>query len=56
MKLEILNMTGQIVFQRFYKYSGGSRFVEIIDLSNQPKGMYLLRVNGLPVRNKLMIQ
>jgi hypothetical protein len=54
--LEIINMTGQLVFKKLYKYNGNSRFTETIDLSNRSKGVYLMRVNGLPVNNRLMIQ
>jgi hypothetical protein len=54
--LEVMNMTGQMVYKKIHKYNGNPRFIETIDMSGQSKGVYLLRVNGLPVKNKLMIQ
>ena len=54
--LEIVNMTGQLIYKKLHKYNGPPRFIETIDLGNQARGTYLLRVNGLPVKAKLMIE
>jgi hypothetical protein len=54
--LEIVNMTGQLVFKKLHKYNGNPRFIETIDLRRQAKGAYLLRMNGMPVKSKLMIK
>ncbi|KPL08707.1 MAG: hypothetical protein AMS26_24170 [Bacteroides sp. SM23_62] len=54
--LEIINMTGQLVYKKLHKFNGNPRFIETIDFGNQARGPYLLRVNGLPVKAKLMIE
>jgi hypothetical protein len=54
--LELVNMTGRVVYKKLYQYNGNSRFMEVIDLGSQAKGTYFMRVNGLPVRATLMIQ
>jgi len=53
--LEILNISGQLVYQKLHKYDGQARFIRTIDLGEQAKGTYFMRMNGLPVKAKLMI-
>jgi hypothetical protein len=54
--LEIINITGRVVYKQHYKYDGNTQFIKVIELGKQEKGIYLLRVNGLPLRSKIMIQ
>ncbi|MFC2112199.1 T9SS type A sorting domain-containing protein [Bacteroidota bacterium] len=54
--LEIVNITGQLVYKKQYEFNGNTRFIETIDLSRQAKGTYFMRVNGLPVKAKMMIE
>ena len=54
--LEIVNISGQMIYKKLHKYNGNSRFNETIDLGNQASGTYFMRINGLPVKAKLMIE
>jgi hypothetical protein len=54
--LEILNMLGQVIWKKDLQNNGEPRFVEEIDLSQQSKGTYFMRVNGLPVETKILIE
>ncbi len=54
--LEIINLLGQRVFRQVYESYGEARFVKTIDLGNQARGAYFMRINGLPVRAKLVIK
>lgn len=54
--LEILNMLGQVIWKKDLQYNGQPRFVEEIDLSKQSKGTYFMRVNGLAVDTKILIE
>lgn len=54
--LEIVNLSGQMVYKKLHKYNGNPLFHETIDLGVQAKGTFLIRVNGLPVKTKLMIE
>lgn len=54
--LEIMNISGQMVYKKLHKYNGNPLFIETIDLGDQAKGNYFMRVNGLPVKAKLMIE
>jgi uncharacterized protein (TIGR02145 family) len=54
--LEILNMLGQIILNIYLENNGESRFVEVIDLSGQSKGTYLMKVNGLPVNTRILFE
>ncbi len=56
MVIEIMNLTGQLVYKKLHPYNGNSRHVETLDLGSQSKGVYMVRVNGMPVKNKLLIQ
>jgi hypothetical protein len=47
---------GQLVFKQFYESYGEARFIRTIDLGNQARGAYFMRINGLPVKAKLMIE
>jgi hypothetical protein len=47
---------GQLVFKQLYESFGESRFIQTIDLGNQARGAYFMRINGLPVKAKLMIE
>ncbi len=54
--LEIVSITGQLVYKQLHKYDGQSMFIRTIDLGEQAKGTYFMRVNGMPVNVKLMIE
>jgi hypothetical protein len=54
--LEIINLMGQRVFRQLYESYGESRFIQTLDLSDQASGAYFMRINGLPVKAKLMIE
>jgi hypothetical protein len=54
--LEIVNITGQVVYKKLYKYDGSPMFYETIDLGDQAKGTYFMRLNRMPVKAKLMIE
>jgi len=53
--LEIVSINGQLVYKKLHNYSANTKFIESIDLSSEAKGTYIIRVNGLPVNAKLMI-
>lgn len=52
--VEILNITGMVVFNRKIIPSGG-RVNAVIDISAFPKGMYLMKINNTIVRERLII-
>jgi len=54
--LEIINLPGQMVYKKLHKYDGQETFIRTIDLSKQASGAYFMRINGLPVKAKLMIE
>ncbi len=54
--LEIINLMGQRIFRQLYESYGEARFIRTIDLGNQASGAYFMRINGLPVKAKLMIE
>lgn len=54
--IEIINLTGQMVYKKLHTYDGQPVFIRTIDLGEQAKGTYLMRINGLPVKSKLMIE
>ena len=54
--LEIVSITGQLVYKQLHKYDGQAMFIRTIDLGQRAKGTYFMRVNGLPVNAKLMIE
>ncbi len=54
--LEIVNLLGQVVWKKDLQNNGEPRFVEVIDMSKQSKGTYFLRVNGLPVQTKILLE
>jgi len=54
-EMEVLNMTGQIVMQRRVYPSGGV-INETLDLSNQAKGLYMLRINGETLQSAIMVK
>ncbi len=54
--LEIINLMGQRIFRQKYESFGEARFIQTIDLGNQASGAYFMRINGMPVKAKLMIE
>jgi uncharacterized protein (DUF2141 family) len=54
--IEIVNMTGQLVYKKLYKDNRSPVFQETIDLGIGAKGNYFLRVNGQPVRAMILIE
>lgn len=54
--LEIINLLGQRIFRQKYESFGEARFVRTIDLGKQARGAYFMRINGLPVRARLLIE
>jgi len=54
--LEIINLMGQRIFRQQFDSFGEARFIQTIDLGNQARGAYFMRINGLPVKAKLMIE
>jgi hypothetical protein len=54
--LEIVNLLGQVVWKKDLQNNGELRFVEVIDMSQQAKGTYFMRVNGLPVHTKILLE
>ena len=53
--MEVMNMTGQIVLKR-QVYSSGGVINETLDLSNQAKGLYLLRINGQTLQSAIVVK
>jgi len=54
--LEIINLRGQVIWKKELQYSGQSGFVEVIDMSQQTRGTYFMRVNSLPVNTKIILE
>jgi hypothetical protein len=54
--LEIVNLMGQLIWKKELQNNGQPRFVEVIDMSQQSKGTYFMRVNGLPVHTKILLE
>jgi len=54
--LEIINLMGQRIFRQKYESFGEARFIQTIDLGELARGAYFMRINGLPVKAKLMIE
>jgi hypothetical protein len=54
--LEIINLMGQRIFRQKYESFGEARFIQTLDLGNQASGAYFMRINGMPVKAKLMIE
>jgi hypothetical protein len=44
--LEIINMSGKIIHQEDVQTSFNSRVIRELDISDQPKGIYLMRIAG----------
>jgi uncharacterized protein (TIGR02145 family) len=55
-KLEILNILGQVIWTKDLKDNGEPMFIEVIDLSRQSKGIYFMRVNGLPFDTRILLE
>jgi hypothetical protein len=55
--VNVMNITGQQVFSQSYTHGGG-RFLQEIDLSSQPKGVYFVELDadGVKATKKLVIQ
>ena len=53
--LELVSMLGQVVYKEFFRNDGAPRFIRTINIVEQARGAYFLRVNGLPVKTRLMI-
>jgi hypothetical protein len=49
-------MLGQVIWKKDLKDSDDLRIVEIIDLSQKAKGTYFIRLNGLPIRTKILLE
>jgi SprB repeat/Secretion system C-terminal sorting domain len=54
-EMEVLSMTGQVVLKRRV-FSNGGILNESIDLSEQAKGLYMLRVDGVSLRSAIMVK
>jgi hypothetical protein len=54
-KMEVVNMTGQTVLKRKVFPSGGV-ITETLDLSDQAKGIYMLRINDLTVQSAIVVK
>ncbi len=54
--LEIVNLRGQVIWKKDLQYNGQPRIVEVIDMSQQAKGTYFMRVNGLSVHTKILLE
>jgi hypothetical protein len=54
-EMEVLSMTGQLVLKRRV-FSNGGVLNESLDLSDQAKGLYMLRVNGVTLRSAIMVK
>ncbi len=54
--LEILNMLGQVIWKKDLQNNGEPRYVEVIDISQYSKGTYFMRVNGLPIHTKILLE
>ncbi len=52
--MEVLNITGQVVWSRRVFTSGGE-IEEVIDLGDQGKGMYMIRMDGQTLRSGIVI-
>jgi len=55
MVMEIINLQGQLIMKRELEYNGEPRFIETIDLGDA-KGTYFMRVDGLPVNAKIIVE
>jgi hypothetical protein len=53
--LQVISLLGQTVYREFFRNDGAPRFIRTINLGEQARGAYFLRVNGLPVKARLMI-
>jgi hypothetical protein len=45
-----------VIWKKELQNNGQPRFVEVIDMSQQSKGTYFMRVNGLPVYTKILLE
>jgi hypothetical protein len=54
--IEILNMLGQVIWKKYLQNIGEPRYVEVIDISKYSKGTYFMRVNGLPIHTKILLE
>jgi len=54
-EMEVLSMTGQLILKRRV-YSSGGVITETLDLSDQAKGLYMLRINGQALRSAIMVK
>ena len=54
-EMEMYSMTGQIILNRRV-YSSGGVINETIDLSNQAKGLYILRIDGQALQSTIMVK
>jgi len=54
-KMEVVSMTGQTVLKRKVFPSGGI-ITETIDLSDQAKGLYVLRMNGQALKSTIVVK
>jgi hypothetical protein len=53
--LEVLNMTGQLVIKKRI-YSSGGIINETLDLSDQAKGLYMIRIDGQALQSAVMVK
>ncbi len=53
--MEVLSMTGQVVLKRRV-FSNGGVLNESLDLSDQAKGLYMLRVDGVTLRSAIVVK
>jgi len=54
-EMEVLNVTGQTVLKR-QVYTSGGIIKETLDLSNQAKGLYMLRIDGRNLRSAIAVK
>ena len=54
-EIEVISMNGQVVLKR-QVYPSGGVINETLDLSDQAKGLYLLRINGEALQSAIMVK
>ncbi len=54
-RMEVVNMAGQTVLKRKV-FPNGGLINETLDLSDQAKGLYMVRINGEALRSAIMVK
>jgi hypothetical protein len=55
-RIQVFSASGILVFDRILNKSIENNSENSIDLSSQPRGIYLLKINGISINKKLIIQ